>query len=143
MKIKFVPKGFQQAVPYLMVRDAAKLIEFAKKVFKAKVLKRLDVNGVVMNAQLRIGDCVVMLSEARGEWQPMPAQIYLYVPKVDATYQAALKAGATSVMELRNEFYGDRAGGVKDASGNIWWLATHIEDVSPKELKKRLAKLGL
>jgi uncharacterized glyoxalase superfamily protein PhnB len=65
--------------------------------------------------------------------------LYLYVPNVDAAYQRALKAGATSVMEPADQFYGDRSAGVKDAVGNQWFLGTHIEDVSPAELQKRAA----
>ena len=67
----------------------------------------------------------------------MPAMLHLYVEDADATYRRALEAGATSVREPSNQFYGDRAGGVKDAAGNQWWIATRIEDVPPEELKKR------
>ncbi len=76
-------------------------------------------------------------SNRRAPWQPMPGSIYLYVKDTDATYQRALKAGATSVMEPADQFYGDRNAGVKDPIGNMWWIATHIEDISPEEMKKR------
>jgi PhnB protein len=78
-----------------------------------------------------------MLAEACGEMGPMPAMIHLYVNDADATYGAAIKAGATSVQEPTDQFYGDRSGGVKDACGNLWWIATHKEDLTPEELQKR------
>ena len=79
------------------------------------------------------------MGEASGEWKPMPSTLYLYVPDADATYQRALEAGATSVQEPEDQFYGDRHGGVKDPSGNLWWVATHIEDVSSEEIARRAA----
>jgi PhnB protein len=93
--------------------------------------------GAVLHAEVRIGDSMLMLTDGGGDWKPMPAALYLYVNDADATYQRALTAGATSVMEPVTQFYGDRHGGVKDPSGNIWWIATHVEDVSPEELRKR------
>jgi uncharacterized glyoxalase superfamily protein PhnB len=96
-------------------------------------------DGVVMHAEVRIGDSMVMLSDGGGEWKPMPAVLYLYVPDADATYRRALDAGATSVQEPTTQFYGDRHGGVRDPSGNVWWIATRVEDVSPEELQKRAA----
>ena len=76
-------------------------------------------------------------SDASERARPTASMIYLYVPNVDAVYQKALKAGATSVMEPADQFYGDRSGGVKDAAGNQWFFGTHIEDVAPAELQKR------
>ncbi len=90
-----------------------------------------------MHAQVKIGDSFVMMGEPMGEFQPMPASIYLYVEDTDATYQRALEAGATSIMEPADQFYGDRNAGVKDPFGNLWWIGTHIEDVSPEEIEKR------
>jgi PhnB protein len=80
---------------------------------------------------------MLMLTDGGGEWKPMPTNLYLYVNDADATYRRALAAGATSVMEPVTQFYGDRHGGVKDPSGNIWWIATHVEDVSSEELQRR------
>lgn len=78
-----------------------------------------------------------MMGEPMGEFKAMPASFYLYVPDTDAVCARALKAGATSIMEPANQFYGDRDAGVRDASGNQWWIGTHVEDVSPDELSKR------
>jgi len=93
-----------------------------------------------MHAELRIGDSIVMISDSSERAKASSAMLHVYVPNVDAVYQKALKAGATSVMEPADMFYGDRSGGVKDPAGNQWHIGTHIEDVSPTELKKRAAE---
>ena len=93
--------------------------------------------GKVMHAEVKIGDSRIMLAKACGEMGPMPAMIHLYLNDADATYRAAIEAGATSVQEPTDQFYGDRSGGVKDACGNLWWIATHKEDLTPEELRKR------
>jgi uncharacterized glyoxalase superfamily protein PhnB len=91
----------------------------------------------VGHAEMRIGDSVVMLGDAHGEHKPLQAMLYVYVDDADATYQRALAAGAASVQPPADQFYGDRSGGVRDPLGNQWWIATHIEDVPPAELKRR------
>lgn len=80
-----------------------------------------------------------MMGEPMGEFTAMPTSLYLYVEDADAVYAQALAAGATSVMPPADQFYGDRHGGVRDPNGNIWWIATHIEDVPPEELARRAA----
>jgi uncharacterized glyoxalase superfamily protein PhnB len=90
-----------------------------------------------MHADFKIGDSHVMIGEASDQHPAMPAMIHLYVPNVDAVYQRAVSAGGTSMMEPKDQFYGDRGGSVKDPSGNHWYIATHIEDVPMAELKKR------
>jgi uncharacterized glyoxalase superfamily protein PhnB len=94
-------------------------------------------DGTIMHAEVRIGDSPVMMGEARGEHKPMPGSIYLYVDDTDATYRRALQAGATSLMEPADQFYGDRSASVVDPVGNHWFIATHIEDVPPEELARR------
>ena len=91
---------------------------------------------------MRIGDSIVMLAEARGEWQPTSSTIHLYVPDCDAVYEMAMKAGAKSVREPADQFYGDRTGGVRDCCGNIWWIATHVEDVAPDEIEQRAQSMA-
>lgn len=109
-----------------------------KDAFDATESERMDApDGKIMHAQATIGDSIIMLTDGSGRFEPTPASLYLYVHNVDATYQRALHAGATSLMEPMNQFYGDRSCGVKDPCGNFWWIATHIEDVSPEELKRR------
>jgi PhnB protein len=138
MAVKPIPDNYHSITPYLMAPGAARLIEFLKDAFGATERERMTgPDGGVMHAEVRIGDSMVMLTDGGGDWKAMPAALYLYVNDADATYQRALAAGATSVMEPVTQFYGDRHGGVKDPSGNIWWIATHVEDVSPEELRKR------
>ena len=138
MAVKAIPEGYHSVTPYLTVQGAATLLDFLKQAFAATELHRMTrPDGTVGHAEVRIGDSVVMLAEARDEWQPMPGALYLYVHDTDAAYQRALQAGATSLMEPADQFYGDRNAGVKDPVGNHWWIATHKEDVSPEELAKR------
>jgi uncharacterized glyoxalase superfamily protein PhnB len=141
MAVKPIPEGFHTVTPYLLARDAAKLVEFVKNAFDAREVYSQKMADGFLHAHLRIGDSMVMIGEAPERVDPVPCKLYLYVQDVDAVYQKALAAGATMVSEPRDEFYGDRAGGVRDAFGNQWWVATHVEDVSESELAKRAAKL--
>lgn len=136
--VSYIPKGYHTVTPYLIVEGADKVIDFVKQVFDAEEIERIPgPDGKVGHAEVRIGDSVIMLGEAGGNWTAMPASIYLYLRDTDAAYKKALEAGATSVMEPSNQFYGDRNAGVKDPSGNMWWIATHVEDVSPEEIRRR------
>jgi uncharacterized glyoxalase superfamily protein PhnB len=138
MAVKPIPDNYHTVTPYLIVKGAAQLIDFLIQAFDGKEMERMaQPDGTIMHAEVKIGDSVIMMGETGGRWEPRPGSLYLYVPDTDATYQKALKAGATSVMEPANQFYGDRNAGVKDFCGNYWWIATHIEDVPPEELKKR------
>jgi uncharacterized glyoxalase superfamily protein PhnB len=142
MAVQPIPDGFHTVTPYLLVSDAARLIEFLKLAFGAEEVHRTArPDGGIMHAQVRVGDSAVMMGEVGGEWKPMPSMLYLYVADTDAAYKRALQAGATSMMEPADQFYGDRNAGVKDHCGNLWWIATHIEDVSPEELARRAAQM--
>ncbi len=136
MSVKPVPDGYHSVTPYLTVKGAAQLIGFLKEAFGAEETFRMG-GDRVMHAEVRIGDSMVMLGDAPD--QPMPAMIHLYMPDVDAVYRRALTAGATSEREPADQFYGDRSAGVRDAFGNVWWIATHVEDVPPEELQRRAA----
>ena len=138
MAVEAIPKGYHTVTPYLTVTDARGLLDFIKKAFGAKenhVMRGPD--GAIGHADLTIGDSHVMLGQARGEWTPLPAQLYLYVADCDGAYRQALAAGGTSVQEPQTMFYGDRHAAVKDCCGNLWWVATHVEDVSNEELERR------
>jgi PhnB protein len=138
MAVKPIPEGYHTITPFLTVQGAVKLIDFLKQVFAAMEIECMtNADGTIKHAEMRIGDSVVMISESRGEWKPMPGAFYLYVNDVDAIYQCALQAGAVSLMEPMNTFYGNRESGVKDQFGNYWWIATHIEDVTPEEMQRR------
>jgi uncharacterized glyoxalase superfamily protein PhnB len=138
MAVKAKPDGYHNVTPYLVVDGAAKLIDFLQEVFDAEEVERFAAPGNrIGHAEVRIGDSVVMLGDAGGEHQPRQTMQYVYVDDADAVYQRALAAGAVSVQAVADQFYGDRSGGVKDPFGNLWWIATHIEDVPPAELKRR------
>jgi PhnB protein len=136
--VKPVPAGYHNVVPYLTISGVAKLIDFLAHTFRAKEIERMQrPDGVIMHAEVRIGDSVIMMGEPSAQFKSMPGSLYIYVEDTDATYKRALEAGATSIMEPADQFYGDRNAGVKDPLGNIWWIGTHIEDVPPEEMKKR------
>ena len=135
---KPVPEGYHTITAQLTLDNAARTIEWYKKALGAEELSRSEgPDGKIMHAEVKIGDSTVMMTDAQGPWQPMPAAMYVYVPNVDETYKKMLAAGATSVMEPADQFYGDRHGGVKDRWGNFWWIATRVENVPREELARR------
>jgi uncharacterized glyoxalase superfamily protein PhnB len=140
MAVKPIPDGYHTITPYLMIKDSLKFIEFLKKAFNAEEIHKSVNDGKIMHAEIKIGDSMLMLSEANEMYPAEPCKFYLYVKDTDATYKQALAAGATSTMEPADQFYGDRNAGVKDAFGITWWIGTHVEDVSPEEMKKREAE---
>jgi len=138
MSVKPIPDGYHTVTPYLRVAGVAALIDFLTQAFDAKQIERMArPDGTVMHAEVKIGDSVVMMGEPTGDMAPLPAMIYLYLADTDAAYKRAMEAGATSLMEPANQFYGDRNAGVKDPCGNLWWIATRVEDVPPEELTRR------
>jgi len=142
MSAKPVPDGFHTVTPYLTCTPVAGVIEFLEKTFGAVVVERMSASdGRLMHAEVQVGDSILMLGEPSAPWQPMPCALYLYVGDCDAAYRRALEAGAVSVAEPADQFYGDRHCGVRDVAGNLWWIATHIEDVSPEEMKRRRDEL--
>ena len=143
-KVKPIPQGFHTITPYLVVDGAEKIIRFMKEAFGAELVLEPTTrpDGKIMHAQVKIGDSILMISDPSERAQATSDMIYLYVANVDAVYQKALKAGGTSLMEPADQFYGDRSGGVTDPAGNRWHIGTHVEDVSPAELKKRAAEFA-
>jgi PhnB protein len=138
MAVKPIPDGYHTITPYIVVEGAAKFIEFLTQAFDAKVKERMvRPDGKVAHAEVILGDSILMLGETTAEAKLQSAGIYLYVPDVDATYRRALQAGATSVAEPADQFYGDRNARVRDAWGNFWGIASHVEDVPPEEMKRR------
>jgi PhnB protein len=139
MSVKPIPAGYHTVTPYLTVADARKAIDFLKRAFDAKTAETLseDSEGNIRHAEIKIGDSMVMVGQARDEWKARPSAFYLYVPDCDGWYKRAMQAGAKSLMEPADQFYGDRNAGVEDPAGNYWWIAPHIEDVSPDELDRR------
>jgi PhnB protein len=145
--VKPIPEGYQKITPFLTVRDAARVIEFYKEAFGAQERYRmLTPDGKwVAHAELKIGDSVFMLSdEMPGQECESPQSLggtsvgfYVYVDDVDAVFDQAVAAGATVKRPVQEMFWGDRTGDVFDPAGHLWTLATHVEDVSPEELRTR------
>jgi uncharacterized glyoxalase superfamily protein PhnB len=143
MPVNPIPAGYHTVTPYLTVADARQQVEFVKQAFNATIKELIESkDGGVSHAELKIGDSIVMIGQANEPWKPTSSSLYLYVEDTDALYQQALKAGATSLMEPADQFYGDRNAGVSDPNGNQWWIATHVEDMSPEELQRRAAAHG-
>jgi PhnB protein len=140
MPVNHIPKGFHTVNTYLTVQNADRVLEFIKKTFDAKELMCMrQPNGTIAHAEVQIGDSVVELAEAHGQWKPLTAGLHVYVPKVDTVYKKALEAGGVSLHEVMDMFYGERSGGVRDPAGNHWFIATHTEDVPPEEMARRAA----
>lgn len=139
MAVKPIPAGYTAVTPYLIVRDVDRLLEFLKSAFNATIV---DVHragdGRVMHADVTIGGAHIMMGQATERFSEKLGSIHLYVPDADATYKAAMNAGATSIYEPTTHFYGDRSGGVEDPCGVTWWISTHVEDVSPEEMNRRM-----
>jgi PhnB protein len=144
MSVKPIPEGFHTVTPYLVVKGVDKLIDFVKRTFDAKVVEQhARPDGVIAHAHVKVGDSNIMMGDATGGppgTREIPAALYVYVPNVDDVYKRALAAGGTSKQAPMDMFYGDRHGGVIDPCGNEWWIATHIEDVSPEEMGRRAEK---
>jgi PhnB protein len=147
-RVSAVPKGFTTVTPYLIVRGAGRALDFYTKAFGAKEKVRMAMSsGVVMHAEMKVGDSMVMLSEENIEWGAKSpetlggtcAQVMLYVKSVDAFVERAAAAGATVIMPAADMFWGDRFAKLVDPFGHQWSVATHIEDVSPREMRKRSA----
>ena len=147
MAVKKIPDGYAAVTPYLTVKGAAQAIEFYRKAFGAEEVLRVPMpDGRIAHAEVRIGGSIVMLHDEAPEWQAFSPQtigdtassVLLYVNDVDAVVKRAVEAGATLTMEVADQFYGDRAGGLKDPFGHRWHVATHVEDVAPDEMKRRM-----
>jgi len=143
--VRAIPEGFHSITPAIVCKGAARAIEYYKEVFHAKEKLRMPgPGGVVMHAELAIGDSILMLSdEFPGMTSAPPADapnsinLFLYTDDVDTVFNRAVKAGAKVEMPLENQFWGDRYGKIRDPFGHRWGLAQHIEDVAPEEMKKR------
>lgn len=149
-KVLAVPKGYHSITPYLIVNQALNAIEFYKKAFGAKVVMCMqDETGCVNHAELQIGDAKIMLADecpemnarAPQSYGGSPVSIHLYIPNVDAVVDRALAAGAVLARPVQDMYYGDRSGGVMDPFGHVWFISTHVEDVTPAQMKKRVAAM--
>lgn len=146
MAIQPIPEGYHTVTPYLIFGDAAKAIEFYTEAFGAtEVMRILKPDGGVGHAEIRIGDSMIMLADEHPDmgasgpeaYGGSPASFMIYVEGVDERFSQALAAGAEEIRPVKDQFYGDRSGTVKDPFGYQWSLATHVEDVSPEEMDRR------
>lgn len=137
--VKPIPDGYHTVTPYLMLEDAQKFVDFMAEAFDAKVEEQIArPDGKIGHTELRVGDSVIMLSEAMESHPPSSVMLHLYVEDADAAFERALAAGATEVSRPADQFYGDHAGCVKEPTGkNTLWIATHVEDMSAAERKRR------
>lgn len=148
--VKPIPEGYHSITPYLIVRGAAKAIDFYSQAFGAQELMRIAASGdKVGHAELRIGDSIIMMADEHPEMNAFAPQepgrsgvgLCLYVPNVDEVVQRAIDAGATIERPLADQFYGDRSATLVDPFGHKWTIATHIEDVTADEMRRRMDQL--
>ncbi len=152
-KVRAIPDGYHTVTPYLMVKDGAAALDFYRRAFGAKELYRLAMpDGRVGHAELQIGSSRLMLADEMEGTPDVLAQspatlggttsgFCLYVEDVDGDFERAVAAGGKVKRPVTNQFYGDRTGSLEDPFGHSWTLATHIEDVSPEEMKRRMAEM--
>ena len=150
MAVKPIPDGYHTVTPYLIVKGAAKALEFYKKALGAEERVRMrGPEGKIMHAEIQIGDSTIMLADEfpqMGAVSPQslggtPVGICLYVQDVDTLFKRAIAAGGKEERPLQNQFYGDRSGTMVDPFGHKWTIATHIEDVTPEEMQRRMAAM--
>ena len=146
MAVKPIPDNYPQVAPYLCIKGAAEAIDFYKKAFGATERMRMDApGGTIGHAEIDIQGALIMLADehpAMGFRSPAtiggsPVVIHMYVEDVDAFCKRAVDAGATLVRPVADQFYGDRNGTLRDPYGHVWSIATHVEDLTPEEMKKR------
>jgi len=144
--VKPIPDGYHSVTPYLIIDGASDAIDYYKKAFNATELFRMEHQGKIGHAELKIGDSPIMLADeqpALGYRAPAalggtPVSLMIYVEDVDTIYKQAITAGGKELKPLQDQFYGDRSGTLTDPYGHIWTVATHKEDVTPEEMDKRI-----
>ena len=150
MSVKAIPDGYASVTPYLIINGAGAAIDFYKKVFNATERMRIPTqDGKVGHAEIEIGGSVIMLADEcpeRGAKSPhayggTPVSIHVYVTNSDDVFAKAMAAGAKQIRPVENQFYGDRSGAFADPFGHSWYVSTHVEDVSPEELQRRMAAM--
>jgi PhnB protein len=148
----FIPEGYNTVTPYIVVKGAAKAIDYYKKVFGATEVVRMNgPDGKVGHAELQIGTSKIMLADenpSMGQGYTSattigasPVSLYVYLPDVDRVIERAAAEGAKILRPAQDQFYGDRSGFIQDPFGHLWGIATHIEDVSAPEMKERMKKM--
>jgi PhnB protein len=149
MSVKPIPEGYHAVTPYLIVKGAAKAIDYYKQVFGATEIMRMPgPNGTVGHAELKIGDSIIMLAdEQQGNYRSpeglggSPVSLMVYVDDVDKTFKQAISSGAKETRAVQDQFYGDRSGNLVDPFGHVWTISTHKEDVSEAEMQRRMSAM--
>ena len=140
MAVNPIPEQYGSVTPYLVVEGANGLLEFISKVFDGEEhgARMHGAGGRIQHSEIQIGGSIVMAMDALQPGETMPGMLNVYVKDCDEVFGRALEAGATEVQPLTDQFYGDRSGGVRDPWGNVWWISTHVEDVDPDEMQRRV-----
>ncbi len=150
MSVHPIPDGYHSVTPYIYLHNSAEAIAFYEKAFGAVEVMRMPTpDGKIAHAEIKIGNSFVMMADENPEWgNKSPRTLggtstgfMIYVPDVDATFAKAVAAGASVMRPIVDQFYGDRSGTVVDPFGHVWTLSTHVEDVSPEEMQKRMAAM--
>ena len=151
MAVHHIPEGYHSVTPYLVVDGAARALDFYREAFGAtEVMRMPGPDGRIGHAEMRIGDSYIMLADEHPEMGHRgpkalggsPVSIMIYVEDADRLFQAALAGGATQLRPMEDQFYGDRSGMITDPFGHTWTIATHIEDVAPDEMERRMKAMG-
>lgn len=149
-KVSYVPKGYHTVVPYLIVKGAASALDFYKQVFGAEEVMRMPgPNGMIMHAEIKINGSTVMLADEMPGMEfksphsigGSPVGVLVYVQDVDACVGRATTKGGRCLRPVQDQFYGDRSGTIVDPFGHVWTVSTHIEDVAPEEMRRRMAQM--
>lgn len=147
--VKSIPEGYHSLTPYLIIDGAAQALEYYKTAFGATELFRMEHEGKIGHAEMKIGDSPFMLSDEHPEQGfkgpkslgGSAVGLMIYVDDVDSVFKQAIEAGGTEVKQVQDQFYGDRSGTLTDPFGHVWTVATHKEDVTPEEIEKQLAAM--
>ena len=151
-KVSYIPKDYNSITPYLIIKGANQAIEYYKKIFGAtEVFRMKGPDGKVGHAELKIGNSLIMLADenpnmGQGHTSAAtigtsPVSLYVYLPDVDSVVKRAAAEGAKILKPVEDQFYGDRSGFIQDPFGHFWSVATHVEDVTPKEMEERMKKV--
>jgi PhnB protein len=140
-KAQPIPKDYGSATPFIVVKGVAEFLEFLQQAFDAKERTRVpNEDGTIGHAEVWIGDSMLMMFDANPDWPPTTAFTILYVEDCEKVPQQALKAGATEVTPLSTNAWGDRGSRVRDPFGNLWWIQTHVEDLTEEEMMQRMGE---
>jgi PhnB protein len=142
-KVKPVPEGYPTVSPWITTGNTAKLIEFLKEAFGAHETegsRSFSEDGNINHAEVRIGDSVILMFDAKPEWPTLQALLRIYVDDADEVFEKAIAAGAEPVTKMTTLAFGDRVGRVKDPFGNIWWIQTHLDDLDEEQVRERMCE---